>query len=464
MVERFRSEAKAAARLSHPNVVTVYDAETAGDGHFLVMEYVPGTDLAQTVVERGALPIAAACDYIRQAAQGLQHAHEHGMVHRDITPRNLMLTGDGRVKILDFGLAYFVSEAKTVDCHSVPRVLLGSIDTMAPEQAADPHAADIRADVYSLGCTLYFLLTGQPPFPHGTLAEKIESHAKLSPPAVSDIREDVPPELVRALGRMLAKLPVDRYQTPGAVADVLTPLADVDRATRSPVSAGPWPRRRWRAWILAAVGLLLCGLALVGWERGWYPFAGPVASATATSAEAQRLYREGLLLLGQRREPQMKLAIRRLRSAVDLAPDFALAYAALADAYNLSGDYGWEKAEDVFPKAKEAAERARARNDRLAEAHLALAFALDTYEGDSRRAEKEYLCALQLDPKLPAAHHWYAWFLVQQGRPGEASPADRTGPKAWARPGHHCQQCGQNRLFAPRLSPGHRETQVCLGT
>ena len=112
MVERFRSEAKAAGCLGHPNVVTVYDAETAGQGHFLVMEYVPGTDLARTVIERGPLLISAACDYIRQAALGLQHAHEHGMVHRDITPSNPMLTADGRVKVLDFGLAYFVTEAE----------------------------------------------------------------------------------------------------------------------------------------------------------------------------------------------------------------------------------------------------------------------------------------------------------------------------------------------------------------
>ncbi len=167
MVERFRREAKAAARLSHANVVTVYDAETVGSGHLLVMEYVPGADLARTVVERGPLSVAAACDYIAQAARGLQHAHQHGMVHRDITPRNLMLTGDGRVKVLDFGLAYFVSEAKTIERLASPSLLLGSIDYMAPEQAADPHSADIRADIYSLGCTLYFLLAGQPPFPRG---------------------------------------------------------------------------------------------------------------------------------------------------------------------------------------------------------------------------------------------------------------------------------------------------------
>ena len=211
-VERFRSEARAAACLSHPNVVAVYDAETAGDGHFLVMEYVAGTDLARLVARRGPLPAAAACDYIAQAALGLEHAHRHGMVHRDITPRNLMLTDDGKVKVLDFGLAYFVSEAKTGDRPATQDVLLGSIDYMAPEQAADPHSADIRADVYSLGCTLYFLLAGQPPFPQGELAEKIRWHAQRPPPALVGVRGDVPPGLSLVLGRMLAKSPAERFK------------------------------------------------------------------------------------------------------------------------------------------------------------------------------------------------------------------------------------------------------------
>ncbi len=432
-LERFRSEARAAACLSHPNVVAVYDAETAGDGHFLVMEYVAGTDLARLVAERGPLPVAAACDYIAQAALGLEHAHRHGMVHRDITPRNLMLTDDGKVKVLDFGLAYFVSEAKTGDRPATQNVLLGSIDYMAPEQAADPHWADIRADVYSLGCTLYFLLAGQPPFPHGQLAEKIRRHAQRPPPALAEVRDDVPPELSLVLERMLAKSPADRYQTPSEVAAALAPWGGRGMAAPRAAEVKEQSRHgRRRGWGLAAAGLLLCGLALWGWQTGWTPSGGAVDEAEAAPPEAQRLYREGVLLLGQRQEPQTRQAIRRLRSAVEVAPDFALAYATLADAYNLCGDYGWAKADEVFPKAKEAAEQALARNPKLAEAHLALAFALDSYDGDSRRAEQEYLEALRLGPKLPAAHHWYAWFLVQHGRPDEAArqidEAQKLGP------------------------------------
>ena len=413
--------------------MAVYDAETAGDGHFLVMEYVAGTDLARLVAGRGPLPVAAACDYVAQAALGLEHARQHGMVHRDITPRNLMLTDNGAVKVLDFGLAYFVSEAKTGDRPATQEVLLGSIDYMAPEQAADPHSADIRADVYSLGCTLYFLLAGQPPFPHGQLAEKIRWHAERLPPALDEVRGDVSPGLSLVLGRMLAKSPAERYQTPGEVAAALTPWTG--RGIVAPPAAGvnePSRHARRCAWVFAAAGLLLCGLAFWGWQTRWTPSGDAVDAPEAAPPEAQRLYREGVLLLGQRREPQIRQAIRRLRSAVEVFADFALAYATLADAYNLCGDYGWAKADEVFPKAKEAAQQALALNPELAEAHLALAFALDSYDGDSRRAEMEYLEALRLSPKLPAAHHWYAWFLVQHGRPDEAARqidvAQKLGP------------------------------------
>ncbi len=165
---------------------------------------------------------------------------------------------------------------------------------------------------------------------------------------------------------------------------------------------------------------MLAGLIVAGWIAGWSPFRSAV-EIEEQPAEAQQLYHEGVYMLGQRREARMKSAIERLQGAVELAPNFAPAYAALADAYNLSGDYGWEQPDLVFPKAKEAAKKALALNDRLAEAHLAMAFALDSYDGDSRGAEREFLLAIKLDPKLPAAHHWYAWFLVQQGRAKEAA-------------------------------------------
>src|SRR5262249_10405743 len=174
-VRRFVREFKAVARLNHPNIVTVHDADQAGESHFLVMEFIEGTSLAALVSERGPLGVAEACGYARQAALGLQSAFEHGMVHRDIKPANLMLTPHGQVKLLDFGLAHVVDDAPDPPAGAggaVPlaaltqaSTLLGTPDYMAPEQAADARAVDARTDIYALGCTLYYLLTAHPPFP-----------------------------------------------------------------------------------------------------------------------------------------------------------------------------------------------------------------------------------------------------------------------------------------------------------
>ena len=244
-VERFHREVQAAARLSHPNIVTAHDAEQAGDLHFLVMEYVEGTDLAEVVRQRGPLPADQACDYIRQAAAGLQHAHEQGMVHRDIKPHNLMLTAGGKIKILDFGLANFASSSAAeqssaaaapgdVDAAASQLTTLGTTmgtpDYIAPEQAEDAHAADIRADLYSLGCTLYFLLAGKPPFSEGDVMHKLAAHRSQTPEPIESVRVDVPQELAKVLRRLLAKSPTERFQTPAEVADALAPFVDRQRS------------------------------------------------------------------------------------------------------------------------------------------------------------------------------------------------------------------------------------------
>jgi WD40 repeat protein len=241
-LDRFRREVRAAARLSHPNIVTTYDAEDAGEAHFLVMEYVEGTDLGRLVQERGRLPVDRACEYVRQAALGLQHAFEQGMVHRDLKPHNLMLTPDGRVKILDFGLACFASEAASAAGVTGTGLVLGTVDYIAPEQADDSHEADIRSDIYSLGCTLYHLLAGQPPFPTGTPLQKVMAHVEKNPQPLTELRPDVPEELMLVLERMMAKKPKDRYQTPAEVAFALEPFT---RATA--VARAPRPRPRVRA-------------------------------------------------------------------------------------------------------------------------------------------------------------------------------------------------------------------------
>jgi DNA-binding beta-propeller fold protein YncE/predicted Ser/Thr protein kinase len=240
-VERFQREVRAAARLSHPNIVTAHDAEQAGELHFLVMEFVEGTDLAELVARRGPLPVMHACNYIRQAALGLQHAFAAGMVHRDIKPQNLMLTPQGRIKILDFGLARFAMEKSGGSALTQANAMMGTPDYIAPEQANDARSADIRADVYSLGCTLYHLLTGRPPFAEFPLLQKLVAHLEQTPSPVSGFRADVPQEVQGILQRMLAKRPEDRYQTPADVAQELTPFARSGGTAAGPATRMPQP-------------------------------------------------------------------------------------------------------------------------------------------------------------------------------------------------------------------------------
>jgi serine/threonine protein kinase/WD40 repeat protein len=232
--ERFRQEVKTAAKLNHPNIVTAHDADQAGDLHFLVMEFVDGVSLGDIVKKQGRLSVSRACECIRQVALGLQHAFEKGMVHRDIKPHNLMLSSEGRIKILDFGLARFVSETGnarlTMAGSSQPGgapmgIIMGTPDYIAPEQANDPRHADIRADIYSLGCTFYDLLTGQPPFPDGTMIQKVMAHLEEAPRPLAEFRDDVPGELATILQRMLAKDPKNRYQTPVELARDLSAFA-----------------------------------------------------------------------------------------------------------------------------------------------------------------------------------------------------------------------------------------------
>jgi formylglycine-generating enzyme required for sulfatase activity/tRNA A-37 threonylcarbamoyl transferase component Bud32 len=223
-LERFRREVEAAAKLAHPNIVTAYDAEQAGELHMLVMEFVPGQSLAEVLQKKDPLPVQHACVYVRQAALGLQHAHEQGMVHRDIKPHNLMLTPKGQVKILDFGLAKVASEHGSGMGLTALNAYMGTPDYSAPEQATDARSADIRADIYSLGCTLYCLLAGKPPFHEKTAVQTIVAHLEKEPPLLPELRPDVPAALWAVVARMLAKDPAQRYQKPAEVAQALAPF------------------------------------------------------------------------------------------------------------------------------------------------------------------------------------------------------------------------------------------------
>jgi serine/threonine protein kinase len=227
-VGRFQREMRALAQSSHPNIVKAFDINLVGNTHYFAMEYVEGNAVDKIVKLSGPLPVERACDYIRQAALGLQHAHERGLVHRDIKPGNLLLNVAGTVvKILDLGLARLNQSAGKQEAApelTAQGVLIGTPDYLAPEQARNARTVDIRADIYSLGCTFYFMLTGQAPFSDGNLMQKLYRHQQEPPPSGDKLRPGLPPEVVAVFQKMMAKKPDDRYQTPAEVAAAVTPF------------------------------------------------------------------------------------------------------------------------------------------------------------------------------------------------------------------------------------------------
>src|SRR5262249_20574475 len=187
-IARFKKEARAVGRLEHPNIVGAHDANEIDGTHFLVMTFVDGVDLARLIQRRGRLAVPDACEVVRQAATGLQHAFERGLVHRDIKPSNLMLAKDGVVKVLDLGIARMLGEMPAAERLTGPGMLLGTADYLAPEQWENPHAVDTRADVYGLGCTLYHLIAGRPPFSgaeYDSILMKMRGHLEAPPPPLA---------------------------------------------------------------------------------------------------------------------------------------------------------------------------------------------------------------------------------------------------------------------------------------
>jgi eukaryotic-like serine/threonine-protein kinase len=235
---RFYREARAVAALDHQNIVRAYDIDKFEQMHFLVMEYVDGVSIQEIVARHGPLDPYRAANYVAQSAHGLHHAHQLGMVHRDIKPGNLLLERTGYVKILDMGLARFFDQKNdNVTEKFDNNCVLGTADYLAPEQAVS-NVVDIRADIYALGGTFYFMLTGQSPFPDGTIAHKLLCHQNEEPKPVTDFRGDVPSDILVVLDRMMRKDPEERYQTPEELHDALLQIVE-EAAVPPPVSEMP---------------------------------------------------------------------------------------------------------------------------------------------------------------------------------------------------------------------------------
>ena len=226
---RFYREARAAGSLQHPNIVRTHDIDQDGNLHFIVMDYVDGSDLLRVVKKFGPMNVGRALSYVRQAAVGLDYAFRNGIIHRDIKPGNILVERHGTARILDMGLArFFKDHADLLTLKFDDKIVLGTADYVAPEQVANSHTVDIRADIYALGASLYFLLAGHPPFPTGTVSQKLLWHRTKEPAPIKQVRPEVPDAVAAIIARMMSKDPKARYQTPAQVAAELESLVPAE--------------------------------------------------------------------------------------------------------------------------------------------------------------------------------------------------------------------------------------------
>ena len=301
-LRRFEREAKAAAALNHPNIMQVYDFIEFEGRHCLIMEFIEGEDLAQNVERNGKYSVSEALGVVEQAAQALKFAVSKSIIHRDIKPSNLMLTTDGRVKVSDLGLAKVLTETSDVTATGDG---LGSPHFIAPEQADDARKADHRADIYSLGITLLYLLTGKKPFDGGTPYSVVLAHVSKPLPSGADLGTDLPPEIEGLIQRMAAKSPDDRYPTYDALLTDLLRVRD-GFAPEKPLRVAPEKKPVTALWIAAAAALVIGCLGAAWWMFHAKKPAAPVtpvaAVASTVTAPVQPAFTDQRPSLDQGRE------------------------------------------------------------------------------------------------------------------------------------------------------------------
>jgi serine/threonine protein kinase/tetratricopeptide (TPR) repeat protein len=555
-LERFEREAKAIAALSHPNILAIHDFSSEAGNVFAVTELLEGETLGDRL-ERGPVPWREAAQIGLEIADGLSAAHARGIAHRDLKPDNVFLTAEGRVKILDFGLARTFrvtrpedqNRARTTPMMTEPGFLVGTVGYVAPEQVRGL-PADARSDIFSFGCLLYEMVTGQRPFTRETAAETMTAILKEDPPVAAGSGRLIPPELDRVIAHCLEKNPDARFQSARDLAFALKASLGSSAALRDSV-ATPLPRGRAlrRQLAAAAAVLALCAGFWLATRRGraidslavlplvneshdpnaeylsdgitesiidnlsQLPELRVMSRSSAfrykrddvdpqkagrelnvravltgrlekrgdtlivrtelvdvgngsqlwgeqyrrrlsdlygvqeeisreisqklrlrltgedkqklsgrppANPEAYQAYLKGRFYWNKRTEEGFRQGIASFREAIEKDPAYAPAYTGLADSYALLSDYGFISPKEAMPRAREAAEKALAIDERLAEAHNSLAFVLSDFDWDWAGAEKNYRRAIELNPRYSNARHWYALFLTGRARFDEA--------------------------------------------
>jgi len=390
---RFEREIGFAARLSHPNILPLYDSGVAADSLFYVTPFAERESLRERLRREGRLPLQDALRVLRDVTRALAHAHAHGLVHRDIKPGNILFTRDGDALVADFGIAKAVA-AVTDHANSTDMTLtelglmVGTPAYVAPEQVSSAPEIDHRADLYALGIVAYEMLAGAPPFAGRRPHEMLAAHLAELPAPLDSRRPDLPEAVVALVHRLLAKRPEER---PFDASEVLQAMdaAQVGMAHQSPIPHRP----------------------------NTPALPGDLGTSDAQAAEH---YLKGRFLYNTRQRDGLRLALEHFESAVALDPGFARAHAGLADVHVLLGVIGMVRPHEAFAHARASAARAIAIEPSLVEAHAAIAHALTVFGWEWQVAGEAFTRAITLGPRYPAVRLYYASYLHAIGQPSAA--------------------------------------------